>query len=163
MHTILSMLLAQDAGVPAVPADFADITSGVALLLNSAHTGHFLLAVIVALFLLSKLAIWGGKKLPGAVGAWFATPLATWLVPQAVSVLGGALSVLAVPGASMSVDTILSAIIVGLTVGGHGAVNAAKAQEAEKIARAEVTSKPEAIAEVQKAVDAANENKGPQP
>lgn len=82
------------------------------------------LAVIVAsLVLVTRLATRFGSKLPGKVGEWFATPIATWVIPLVLSTLGALLTALT-SGQPLSLGLFVGAIMAGLAGGGFGSVPA---------------------------------------
>jgi hypothetical protein len=126
---------AQDGGVtapaPIVSADdVTTITGMVRDLIGHAKEGRIALAVVAVLVLLSTVLLRFGKRLPGKVGEALASPTATWIVPQVLSVLG-ALGASLATGAAFSVDLLIGAVLIGLAGGGFGAKQAALVQAAD--------------------------------
>jgi hypothetical protein len=125
----------------------SDLTTVAQTATAASHNGVAgVLAVIVAsLVLVTRLATRFGSKLPGKVGEWFATPVATWVIPLVLSTLGALLTALT-SGQPLSLGLFVGAIMAGLAGGGFGSVPAfikqeqlAKADAAGADAAAKVT------------------------
>lgn len=104
-----ALALAQDGGAPPV-ADpiFSTLTD----LVSHAKLGRTVLAIVLAVKLVIEILRRLGKRLPGAVGAWFAGPVALWVLPLAAGLVGGVATTLA-NGGSL-VDGLIGGVLVGI-------------------------------------------------
>lgn len=137
----------------------SDLSTVVQTATDAGHNGvaGVAAAIFAALVFLTRVLIRFGKMLPGAVGAWFATPVATWVLPLVLSFCGALLTALT-SGQPVSLGLIVGAAFAGLAAGGIGSVPAKMEQERIKREAAAVAS----------AVDTKQEalslfEKGPQP
>lgn len=143
-----------DAPAPApviTQPDVAALTPMVLDFIGHAKQGRIALAVVAGLILLSQLVLRFGRRLPGDVGKALASPLALWLVPQALSILG-AMGTMLATGAAFNVDLLIGAVLLGLAGGGIGA-KAAQTATAEAVgadAAAKTDTKAEAVAALEK-------------
>lgn len=113
---------ATDAGVDPLLSDLSTVAQTATAASHNGVAG--VLAVIVAsLVLVTRLATRFGSKLPGKVGEWFATPVATWVIPLVLSTLGALLTALT-SGQPLSLGLFVGAIMAGLAGGGFGSVPA---------------------------------------
>lgn len=125
-------LVASDATQPVITATTPvpdEVGAAVHEMLGAAHAGKPALAVVGLLILLSVIVRKFGSKIPGKVGLWLASPTATWVLPMVASVLGMLFSSLKT-GATVSIDLLISAVLLGLAGGGVGA-GAAATKKAE--------------------------------
>ncbi len=139
---------AADAGVDVLVTDLSTVAHAATTAGNGGVTGTALL-IVASLVLVTRLLTKFGKLLPGAVGLWFATPIATWILPMVLSV-GGALITALGSGQAVSVGLIMGAVLAALGAGGFGSVPAKlqqinKAETAGQLAAAGVTSKAEVV------------------
>lgn len=148
---------APDGGVDPL---LSDLTTVVQTANDAGHKGvaGVAAAIIAGLVLLTRLLVRFGKMLPAKVGAWFASPVATWVLPLVLSTLGALLTALT-SGQPVDFGLIASAVFAGLAAGGFGSVPAKmeqlkKAEEAGVAASASVDTKAKAVAAMEK---------GPQP
>ena len=117
-------------------------------------------AIFAALVFLTRVLIRFGKMLPGVVGAWFATPVATWVLPLVLSVCGALLTALT-SGQPVSLGLIVGAAFAGLAAGGIGSVPAFIKQE--QLAKADAAG-ADAASKVTDAASAAETfRRGPNP
>lgn len=108
----------------AAPADAPEVPVQAALdLLNIVQTkkggpGYVWLLVAGALRLLVQVLRWGGRKLPGkagvAVGNFVDHPLAAYLMPSVLALIGGIATSVASGGSWFSMDVLNTAIQIGL-------------------------------------------------
>lgn len=113
--------------------------------LDKTGVAGILSLIAASVILVARLLTRFGSKLPGAVGVWLATPTATWILPQVLSIAGALLTALA-SGQPVTLTLILGALGIGLMGGGVGAAGAKEAQikkadAAGELAAAGVNSK----------------------
>lgn len=115
-------------------------------------------AIVAGLVLLTRVLVRFGKLLPGKVGAWFITPVATWVLPMVLSVSGALLTALT-SGQPVDFGLIAMAVLGALAAGGFGSVPA----KMEQLAKADAAG-ADAAAKVTDAASAAETfRKGPNP
>ena len=133
-------VLADELAAPAplfTPDDAATITGGLGTLLKDAHSGRIALAVVGGIILVTQLVLRFGARVPGKVGEALRSPWAKWVFPQVLSVAGAIGASLSL-GQPLSIDLVLSAVLLGLAGGGLGpkggqaAADAAAASDAVK-------------------------------
>ncbi len=98
-----------DAGVAAAPDP---MISGIVELVTHAKLGRTVLALVLGLKLLVMAAQRFGARLPGKVGAWFASPMAAGLLPVAAGLIGGVATTLANGGGL--IDGLIGGVLVGV-------------------------------------------------
>lgn len=117
-------------------------------------------AIVAGLVLLTRVLVRFGKLLPGKVGAWFLSPVATWVLPMALSVSGALLTALT-SGQPVDFGLIAMAVLGALAAGGFGSVPAFIKQE--QLAKADAAG-ADAAAKVTDAASAAETfRRGPNP
>lgn len=148
---------APDGGTDPLLADLSTVAQTGS---NLGHSGVLgtLAFIVASLAFLTSLARRFGKLLPGAVGAWFASPVATWVLPMVGAVFGALLTSLT-SGQPLSLGLIMGAIGTGLMAGGFGSVPA----KMEQLARADAAGADAAAKVTDTASAAETFRKGPNP
>jgi hypothetical protein len=158
---LAAFAFAQEVAAPPAPLfttdDASVVTSGLSSLLKDAKSGRIALAVVSGIILVTQLVLRFGARVPGKVGEALRSPWAKWILPQVLSVAGAIGTSLGL-GQPLSVDLVLSAVLLGLAGGGLGPKSA---QAAEEVAAAADTVKTPADAV--KEMNIVDSKKGPNP
>lgn len=97
----------------ATPPPAADpLLAGLGELVSHAKLGRTVLAVVIGVKLVIELLRRFGKRIPGPVGAWFASPMAAWALPLSAGVVGGIATALANGGSV--IDSAVGGLVVGI-------------------------------------------------
>lgn len=88
------------------------LLSDVGELVTHAKLGRTVLALVLGVKLVIELLRRFGRRLPGAAGLWFGTPLAAAALPLAAGVVGGVVTTLANGGGL--VDGLIGGVLVGI-------------------------------------------------
>lgn len=115
----------------------SDLTTVVQTANDASHKGvvGWAAFIFAALVLVTRLLTRFGQKLPGKVGAWFGSPVATWVLPLVLSVLGALVTALT-SGQTISIGYLMMSVVMALAAGGWGSVPAFIKQEQLKKADA---------------------------